>query len=70
MVMKLIMMIIVVVMVVAVVNIEKYIGLRLLTPGAFSTHPLTLFGNINYLELFIKFLSLVFSVVPLSPSLI
>jgi hypothetical protein len=64
------MMIIVVVMVVVVVNIKKYRGLRLLSPGAYSTQPLTLFGNIHYLEFFIKFFYPVFSVVPLSSSLI
>ena len=62
------MMIMVVVMVVVMVSIKKYTVLRLLTPGACITQPLTLFSNIHYLELFNKFFSLVFSVVSLSPS--
>jgi hypothetical protein len=60
----------VMVMIIVVVNIKIYRVLRLLTPGAYSTQPLTLHINIHYLELFIKFFSLVFSVVSLSPSLI
>ena len=53
-----------------VVNIKKYRGLRLLSPGTCNTQPLTLFSNIPYLELFIKLLSAVLLVVPLPPSLI
>jgi hypothetical protein len=70
MMMKVMMMIIVVVMVVVVVIIKKYKGFRLLTPGASSIQPLTLFSNIHYLEIFFKFISLMFSVVPLSPTLV
>ena len=54
---------IVVVTVVVVVIVQKYTSVRLLTPGACNTQPLTLFNNTRYLEMLIKLFCLVFSIV-------